>query len=547
MISLIHSRNISSPSFKVNDSQIVNFQSSLLKSHPIDLPSTLHSPSHRLQESKSIPMSLNTSLISQNQILEGIQNSDDKDLLSLPSPKTKFIRSPAVSITNLYNPIESLPSVRQVKSPRSIPPISVRKFQSISPLQEDNSPGDCSPGGSTSYLACKSTFSSKKKKGHSVNNSISVNQDKFKQYLGYLEIGASPLNKEKFEKRLKAKFPNQNSKKSLDGSEYGPGSLYMFPPNAIIGPSVNLGSKDISHTNLENLRNHYQSRKSSIFQQRRRLQVSSNRSNASPDGSQDSITMIDSKNVTPNLSKMKKSSLAPNSKLYNFAYLNKQKVSKFRRPAEIDNLFNELAINLQDLYQILGNDKKMASVLEKLSLHNPTITGIILPKFHKVMDYDAIKLEQKFTLVELASESMSIPAKLQKLKEGVVFIDPSVIVELGLLNRKIEEFTILKKKEQLKVMEDRIIQSHKKLEELQQKKAITSKLRNGRKYNFAEKSINESVPYNSNYNVHNDPMAAMEEYQKKNGDFKHLNRKNLEHARGVNEIFSKWFQRNQYP
>ena len=363
-------------------------------------------------------------------------------------------------------------------------------------------------------------------------------QPKFAQYLGYLSALNEQNPKDKFEKRLRGK--NAEKTEKLAPQPRPEGSTIIKLPSYFAGvSSMLLNSKPTSQLHLStqvNNQSNNPSRKSSIFQMKKQpstrlLQKSSNSE------SQPSLSEV--KEVsTPNSTK--KSVIGFTHKAHMFGLVNKQ--PKVVRSADYDHIFHGLSLSLQDLYQIIGNDQKMVAVLEKLTDYNPKVINIVLPKFHRINDYDAIKLEQKFAMIEVVTENLSIPVKLQKKKDGITLIEPAVMDEIHSLNKKIEEFNILKKNEQLKVMEDRILQSQIKLQELHH-----------RKYQ-ASKSLGKRIPTDditrnritSNGSQDEDPLLAIEEYQKIHGEFKHLNKRNMEHARKVNDVFTKWVQGNPH-
>ena len=538
MLSLIHSKNISNPTFKANDSLTQN--SIILSPKNPTIQQQKHRPHPIFTiDTKTASPSVNTSMITQATPSKTLASSDDKPFLTLPSPKN-HLQSPVISISNLYSPKGVHSPLSHSRSASTIPPIT---FKSRGPHYMNVSSAGVSPDASPRQT-CNTTTASvlqKKPSKPTIIKHEESKQHKFTQYLDYLgALYVKNPKENKFEKRLKGKNA-EKIEKPVAGSRVDGSTILKLPSYlAGVASTMLLNSKSTSQLQLNNQPSH-NSRKSSIFQLKKQPSARILKNNSRSESQPPSLSEV--KEVSTPTSQQqhhKKSAIGATYKAHLFGLI--KQIPKVVRLSEYDHLFRELTIHLQDLYQITGNDQKMVTVLEKLSDYSPKVTNIILPKFHKVNDYDAIKLEQKFAMIEIVTESLSIPVKLQKKKDGITLIEPSVMEEISSLNKKIEEYNIFKRNERLKVMEDRILQSQFKLQELHHRKYEASK-RMGTRMPTDDISLNKIT---SNVSQDDDPLLAIEEFQKVHGEFKHLNRRNMEHARKVNEVFSKWVQGNPH-
>ena len=537
MLSLIHSKNISSPTFKVNDSLTQNSIILSPKNPTIQQYKNRPNPIFTI-DTKTASPSPNMSMITQVTPSKMLTSSDDKPIFSLPSPKNP-LQGPVISISNLYSPKGVHSPLSHSRSASTIPPITLKNYKSIGPHYMNISSADVSPNASPGQ-SCNTTAASvlKKKPSKPIIKHEESKQHKFTQYLDYLgALYVKNPKENKFEKRLKGKNAEKNEK-SVTGSRLDGSTILKLPSYfAGVSSTMLLNSKSTSQLQLNNQASH-NSRKSSIFQLKKQPSARVLKNNSRSESQPPSLSEVKEVSTPTSQQQHKKSAIGATYKAHIFGLI--KHAPKVVRLSEHDHLFRELTIHLQELYQITGNDQKMATVLEKLSDYNPKVTNIILPKFHKVNDYDANKLEQKFAMIEVVTESLSIPVKLQKKKDGITLIEPSVMEEISSLNKKIEEYNIFKRNERLKVMEDRILQSQFKLQELHHRKYEASK-RMGNRMPTDDISVNKIT---SNVSQDDDPLLAIEEFQRVHGEFKHLNRRNMEHARKVNEVFSKWVQGN---
>lgn len=218
-----------------------------------------------------------------------------------------------------------------------------------------------------------------------------------------------------------------------------------------------------------------------------------------------------------------------------------QTIPKLHHSNQEQLLFKALAHNLNELYNIYGYEKKVHSVIEQLTDNNEKVVQLISSKAHKVSDYDIKKLTERFTLIEFSSEHVSIPEKLEKNRLGIITVEPSLLKELQNFNEKVEEYVIDKKRSQLKQIEDGLIQTEENLQEILLKKTkdMSSKHRI-KQFQEAKALIEDRPKVGMYFLTSDDPVTVVEGHQKAHGDLKYVKIKNLEHARGLKEVFSTW-------
>ena len=531
MVSLVHSKNVGGSTFKVNDSithdlPMINHNSTeIFSGSHIRLVQPLIKKGFA---NSSLDHSFFSKSIGDNVYRPG--QSQVYEITTLPTSK-QSCPSPQISIANLYPSNDPATSMKHSRTASIIPEISLKVYKSISPRAGIRSPLDTSQIGSSVYLYNKTQQSHSKKSDLLSKTSTTAEFNKFDQYLKYLDAMNDHAPKDKFERRLLEKY-SKNLRKDQDTSEPDSPSYKKMPlPFLEKGNSVMTASKDTPQKSVNFVR------KSSIVNLRHtRILLR----DASPTESQDSRnTLNEIRSLSPTTTlNNKKSVMVPTmNRMFTFG-LTKQLTRAVSRTTEVDSLFTELAVNLQDLFQLLGNEQKMATVLNKLSQESLKVMTLILPKFHKVNDYEASKLEQKFATIEVITETLSIPMKLQKKKDGITLIEPAVLEELKDLNKTIEEYNVVKKREQLKLVEDRLVQSQANLQAFRHRKLLSISKSGKGMYssNHQEKTVNISPTFSYD----NDPMALVEDYQRNNDELKHLNKKYLEHGRAVNELFNKW-------
>lgn len=556
MISLIHSRNISDPNFKLNDSSLYRDQSNQNPTSP-ETPLVINSNIHYRPNHKSISNLSNVSFSSQNpnDILRSINQK--LNLISLHSPKNKPngspLLSPKVSIGELYGSPNNEPfALNKSKLASEEPSLFLVREKSVEFPNIYRSPeiGSPIPTIESGCTSPKSSFLNRKRRAklQSIGQTI-VKQDKFQQYLEYLNAGNTYIPKEKFERHLQNKYNRQlerRSKKSLDTSEgeaigTGAGSLLKFPSFCLNAPSLLLPQqKEVSFCQNDAVVLGLLKKDSLLQRRKRTISISKN---ASPmDSYANSYSPSPEHRDSTTNSPLKQKRATKN---FAFGGFSKQSTKNIARPAEHDAFFKQLSMNLQDLYQLVGNDQKINLVLEKISQHNAKVMSIISPKFHKVNDFDAGRLEAKFSMIEVMTEILTIPQKLQKKRDGITLIDPHLMDELGEFNRRAEEFNIEKRKEHLRLMEDKLKQSREILQDFKAKKIYQIQKKGQTKgglksFYELQGAIDETINFGANMTLEGDPMSAVEKFQRNNGDFKHLSRKNIEHARGVSNLFSRW-------
>lgn len=214
-------------------------------------------------------------------------------------------------------------------------------------------------------------------------------------------------------------------------------------------------------------------------------------------------------------------------------------------------LFKEIVQNLHELRSHNLNDRRFFDIVSVLADNNSEILKLILAKHHHVHDYDPVKLEQKFAMIELITENLSIPVKLQKKKDGITLIETNLLPSLQAFSRKLEDFNIKKRYETLKMVETGMKETKKKLEVFEHQKA-KSLFKRGKfeEFRAIEASINNNN--HNNHNNHNgksshysasfgaDPVQGLVEYQRNQSDYDHLKRRNVDYALYVNEVFRDW-------
>jgi len=205
------------------------------------------------------------------------------------------------------------------------------------------------------------------------------------------------------------------------------------------------------------------------------------------------------------------------------------------------DLFIDIANNLKALYTLIANEKKIHQTIEKFANNNAAVINLLSSKVHKIVDYDSDKLQKKFSMIEVSSENLSIPEKLEKQRLGISIVEPNLIRDLGYFNAKLEDFILQKKQESLKLIEDRLIRSENKLWDIQQKK-LTELKQKGRikEYNYAEKILAQKPRIDPFYFFQFDPVSTIDSYQQNNGELKFVKKKNLEHARTIAQVFDSW-------
>jgi len=502
MTSLIYRKDFENPLFRRNDS-IVNIQTHLqdnsaeiLKKPPPLILETLNSPKmencHRFtsldvfrKNKRSLP-----------------------DLIQTPSGFYSQRSSPR----NRIIPIEDLYSKKQTHHFRAnsdaLPSLSCRNYEN-SRFVLDHPKGS----GISQEKVFKKSPSLSKPKLKLVNKSSGIENKVLLEYLDFLEKSNGILVKDTVKKKFNKSISRSKSGRMIDISlvneSIAPTGTSMQSLKGLLSPK-NSTTKSIGTPVIE-----------------RSTTIKSN-----------SGFM---KKAVPLLSK--KDSL-DTSLIKEKMHLNRlvkmpSKLRMFRNNHEA--FFKVLAQNLNEAYNYFMNEKKVQNLFETLTDKNSQILELIFPKNIKVITFDAFRLEQRFAMVEFVSEHLSIPAKLEKMRQGVILLEPSLVKELQAFNEKLEDFIILKKREHLQLIKDKLIQTEDNLQYLFQKKIEGIRKKNRvKEYEEAKAIISERPKIGYYHFTQENPIAMVENYQLEHGELKNVKYKNVEHARGLSEIFLEW-------
>ncbi len=530
LISLLHNKNLPSSAFKPYDSQVTSAHTLNQHSPLPESPRQFHFLSHRISPTKRIHLpdtSARDTYITESNV--SINCFDDKNLLPLPSPKTKFLKNSTISITKLYSPTQTDAPTSPTTASEKISPFFTRfTIDSPEPEAKESLHPDDSRNDNLSVPLSKFSFPSKPKKDVSIEAPNSASPNKFKSYLNYLDVRRPSLNKVQFQRRLKKKFPENPAKKSPEPVTGYLDSLLRLKSNPEIRPSIFSFGRDSSNNSPDQTPFNSYSPKDKKFSSR------VIKDHVKEEGPELRINHSTKKPKPPQVPKP-----------IGHCTLKVNNSCKVKRSNEVENTFRELASNLQDLYQLLGNEKKVVSELNKLGNYNSRVMAILSPKFHHVSNFNAQKLEQKFAIIEVSQESVPSRIKLLKMEEGSMLIDNYTFIELDVMNKKIEEYIVAKKKENLKYLEEGIEQSQMKLEEFRLKEMTKIRRRPMQKQNLrAQQFLTESsLPIHSGFLSFDEPVEAVDKYQKLKGGLHLIKRKNLEHAKGVNETYKQLIQK----
>ena len=511
MSSLIFRRDVESPFFKKTDA-IVSMQSYQITEPPLSSVrsnpgSQLNSP--RINSLKKAHENALKLQLQKHEISFPKLGNNSSNVSPRESP-----RNTVVSISSLY----SKDTLKHSKSTSlALPQLSCRDFDSpvltsfrgagIQNLEEEN----LQKSQSIKETASKN-FNTKKDP---------YEHKKLMQYLEFLDKNNSSVLKETLIKKTK-KSGVGRSKRSLDISHSSQVTNYDSLPSFVKEtPTQKTSSKVFNHTHTET---------NSLFKANSNL-------------AKKVLTKMSGEPLTenpPSVTKDRTSEIAtPRPRMLGRTTKQNSTMRVYRNNYEA--FFKVLAQNLNELYSIYMNEKKVQSVLDKLARKDSGILEIISSKIHKIAAYDTNKLEQRFALVEVVHDNLSIPMKLEKMKQGLILIEPLIIKELQSFNERLETLIIKKKRDQLKLIEDRLIQSEENLKNICLKRLNDVRLNDRMKhYQDAKDIINERPQAGYYHFCPADPVTIIENHQQIHGDLKNIKLKNLEHARGLTEIFYSW-------
>jgi len=227
---------------------------------------------------------------------------------------------------------------------------------------------------------------------------------------------------------------------------------------------------------------------------------------------------------------------------HNNGILMKNKMRTSLTYQEHQALFRDIAFNLHEIYAHNQNEQRFLNILNMLSDKNGNLVKLMHAKSHKVYDYDPVKLENKFAMIEFVYENLTIPQKLQKKKDGIILCEPTMLADLTVFCQKLEDYNVRKKREALKMVEYGLQETKQKIEVYREKKA-SEYAKQGKIKKFMENLKYDNPlkkPKPEGHAIDLDPKTVIEKYQRNILDYKHLRRPNLEYAVFINGIYNEW-------
>lgn len=208
--------------------------------------------------------------------------------------------------------------------------------------------------------------------------------------------------------------------------------------------------------------------------------------------------------------------------------------------------FMELAGNLHKLTTYINKMHKISNLIKEMCSGNKRIIELLTLK--KITDYDYDKLVKKFSLIEEV-KVFYLPGADQPIffnKPSRNFqpstkIEPQIMKELFFFNEQLEKHLILLKREDLKCLEDEIIQREEKLNDIhQQKLKDYYKNRDNNTFNRAEEILLDKPRIDPFRFFQNNPYDEIEAFQSGNGDARFIKKTTLETSKNVHDVFENW-------
>jgi len=512
MSSLIFGRDIERPFFLKNDAFVT-----LLGHIPIESPTTAskHASSSLPSSPKKLsnkPILPHLNLTRKTSNPENISFAESGSKSHRPSPRPSI-----AAIGTLYK--DPFKVHERVKPDLPPAPLTCRNFNGpITKLFADKKPEN---------RVLPSFEHSQSRKTNNAEQPSPHNDDPFehKKLLGYLDFlsktSRSPT-KEVFKEHQKGHPKKKNKRKSSNSHKTGDSSCAnneseidsvptLLSMNRIVSnskiPSIHTGSTLIRSSTV----------KSSTFG----FQKKGAPGLISPENTLDTSFVF------------------PHRKSFRFVKQNTSLIRLYKNNYE--TFFKQLAQNLHEIFSFFMNEKKVVSIIENLADDNQKILDIVSSKSHKFVNYEVNKLDQRFSMIELVYENLSVPVKLEKMRQGILLLEPSIMKELHAFNEKLEQFIIQKKRDQLKQIEDRLIQTEDNLKEIYQKKIGEIGRKNRvKEYYQVKASMNDRPKIGDYYYAPGDPASILEVHQHGYGELKNVKLKNIEHAKGLTEVFNAW-------
>jgi len=526
MASLIFGRNIERPFFRKNDALVT-----LLTHLPIESTNQPSPPTKNYSSSvPSSPKSRSKPILPQLNLTQKKSDPDPFNPFESGSKSHRPSPRPSLSaIKTLYTDTFKLHG--KIKTERTPPPLSCRNFNG--PITKLFSPEQKTPSVMMPEKSLERSQSRKTSNGES--NNVENNDDPFEHkklmdYLDFLGKTSKSPNKEKLKEIKKEKHHTKikNKRKSSNSHRTGESSCAhdseidtvptMLSINKIISnskiPSRTLdGSSTLVRT----------STLKSTFGSQKKMTVS-------PGGG--AITRSNTLDTSFVFGLGHRKSLR-------YAKQNTSLIRFYKNNHEV--FFKQLAQNLNEVFSFFGNEKKVVSIIENLAEDNQKVLDLVSSKSHKFTNYDTNKLDQRFSMIELIYEALSVPVKLEKMRQGIILLEPSIMKDLHAFNDKLEGFIIQKKRDQLKQIEDRLIQTEDNLKEIYNKKIGEIGRKNKVKEYYKVKAfLNDRPRIGDYYYAPGDPVSILEVHQHDYGELKNVKLKNIEHAKGLTEVFNAW-------
>ena len=204
-------------------------------------------------------------------------------------------------------------------------------------------------------------------------------------------------------------------------------------------------------------------------------------------------------------------------------------------------LFKDIATNLHEVYLHHKNEKQFSKIVEVLAEDNFEILKLVHAKYHKINDYDPVKLEQKFCNIEVMTENLSVPLKLQKKREGKILVEAPFINELQIFNHKLEDYNVKRRYENLEAIHYGLKETQRKIKIFQERKG-NQLAKEGKIMDFLA-NLERTKNLEKNFNVAQrgmDPSEYVENLQRNHQNYKNLKKKNLDFALCINGIYNEW-------
>ncbi len=208
--------------------------------------------------------------------------------------------------------------------------------------------------------------------------------------------------------------------------------------------------------------------------------------------------------------------------------------------AENQIMYREIAENIHEIYLSHRNERQLTSLIQFLVENNLEIMKLVLAKYHKINDYDPVKLEQRLEMIEFVSDPVSIPIRLQKKKDGITLLDLSVLYQLQAFSQRLEDYNLKRRNENLELVNRTLKETQMKIKKMNEKK---------RNQLAKEGKINELFHHLQTYTngdeclgfqQNTDPTRIVKEIQRNFFDYQHLKKKNIDFALCVNNTYNEW-------